>query len=527
MLTLSQKFKAGILVFLGSLTWSLTMVKSGLVYSYGMGFWGPNGHDGVWHVSLINSLSHGSLDMPIFSGYLIQNYHVGFDLILALVHKLTSIPASTLYFQILPPLLAIGIGWSVFSFVYAWRKNFTAAWISTFFVYFGGSLGWMFNGGESAFWSQQSISTLVNPPFALSLIIIFIAMKLMISSPQKIIVISLLFASLSLIKVYASILVLAGLLLISIVDRRNFKLFLITLFISLALFIPLNYKSSSLIVFKPGWFLQTLVSLSDRFYLPRLYQALISPNPIKKIMGYSITLFIFIVGNFGTRLFIIGRQKLDKIYIFILTIIFSGLVVPMLFVQTGTPWNTIQFFYYSVMLLGVLTGLSLSKLRWYLVIPILLLTLPTTYVTLGQYLPSRPPAKISLEELEALKFLSTQPTGITLTYPAMPDAYAPPPRPLYLYESTAYVSAYSGHLVFMEDEVNLNITNYPWPARKQQIKDFYNYTSLSQARQFISDNHIRYIYLPQVASIRPKFSATELGGKVLFENPRVAIWMVQ
>ena len=41
------------------------MVKSGLVYDYGMGFWGPNGHDGVWHVSLASSLARGTLNTDL------------------------------------------------------------------------------------------------------------------------------------------------------------------------------------------------------------------------------------------------------------------------------------------------------------------------------------------------------------------------------------------------------------------------------------------------------------------------------
>src|SRR3990167_4887243 len=99
-----------VLIIVGTLTWSLTMVKSGIVYDYGMGFWGPNGHDGVWHISLIRSLAEGSWKMPLFAGENINNYHVGFDLLLAIIHKLTLIPVHTLYFQIIPPLTALFTG---------------------------------------------------------------------------------------------------------------------------------------------------------------------------------------------------------------------------------------------------------------------------------------------------------------------------------------------------------------------------------------------------------------------------------
>src|SRR3990167_16399 len=169
--------KALILILLGTLTWSLTMVKSGIAYSYRMGFWGPNGHDGIWHIALAGSLAKGSWQMPMFAGEIIKNYHLGFDLILAALHKITFIPIVNLYFQILPPIFALVIGVGVYLFVYEWRKSRYQAFWATFFTYFAGSLGWLVTylrhrqfEGESMFWSQQSISTLVNPPFALSLI---------------------------------------------------------------------------------------------------------------------------------------------------------------------------------------------------------------------------------------------------------------------------------------------------------------------------------------------------------------------
>src|SRR3990167_4193807 len=174
---LSATAKKRLLILIGSLTWSLTMVKSGLVYPFGMGFWGPNGHDGVWHISLSQSLSQGSWQMPVFAPEVIKNYHIGFDLILAALHKITFIPIHNLYFQILPPIFALVIGVGVYLFVYEWRKSRYQAFWATFFTYFAGSLGWLVTylrhrqfEGESMFWSQQSISTLVNPPFALSLI---------------------------------------------------------------------------------------------------------------------------------------------------------------------------------------------------------------------------------------------------------------------------------------------------------------------------------------------------------------------
>ena len=402
-----------LLIVVGTLIWSLTMVKSGLVYDYGMGFWGPNGHDGIWHVALINSLSRGSLEMPIFAGENIKNYHLGFDLALAALHRATGIPVLNLYFQITPPILAFLIGLLVY-------KLTSNVW-SVFFVYFGGSLSWLLSKGESAFWAQQAISTLVNPPFSLSLVLLLLLLLLL--QKERYILAALVAALLPHVKIYAGLLAFLGLF---IAGFKNKKLFL-TLAIGLLIYSLSNYQlianSSQLMTWSPGWFLQTLFA-PDHLNWPRLYSALTTysqvPLSLKSLLAYLFALVIFLVGNLGTRIFIVRRIELNYENLFYLSIILAGVAVPMLFLQTGTAWNTIQFFYYSLFFSSLLAGqavadiLKIKKLKNYLKIGIwslvIILTLPTTWGTLTTvYLPSRPPAKISYEELVALKFLSQQP----------------------------------------------------------------------------------------------------------------------
>lgn len=532
------------------------MVKSGLQYSYGLGFWGPNGHDGVWHLSLISGLSKGSLQMPIFAGEMIKNYHIGFDLLLAILHFITFIPVSWLYFQILPPLLAAGIGWAVYKFMIVWLKDRVAAYWGLFFVYFGGSWGWLVSflrnhttGGESMFWAQQSISTLLNPPFALSVLMLFLGLICLLNyssrpSRKLFLITVLLFGLLIEIKVYAGILGLGALLITSVRDNKLLKIFLGSLFVSLVIFLPLNHGSQNLVVYKPGWFLQTMLIYSDRFYWPRLYRAITDTRAVsdwpKFVFSYLVALFIFVAGNLGTRviaLFSVQRKDMSDISpVFIYSLILLGLFFPLLFIQQGTPWNTIQFFYYSLIFCGILAGRSVSvllrssKLKKYSVfiisLPVFLLTIPTTLDTLRHYLPNRPPAMISTDELQALNVLARLPDGVVFTVPIQPDAGYPPPRPLYLYDSTAYVSAYGGHPVFLEDTVNLNITGYNWPEREIQSLTFVSQKEPQAAMEFIKSNNIRYIYLPLVAKYRPFLSATQIGGQVIFENSQAAIWKI-
>ena len=547
----SSKSNKWALIILGSIIWSLTMVKSGLVYDFGMGFWGPNGHDGIWHLSLINSLARGSLALPIMAGESIQNYHLGFDLLLAGIHAITRIPAVTLYFQIIPPLLALSIGYFSFDLVNRWTKSTASAWWATFFVYFGGSLGWLVSifqgkglGGESMFWSHQSVSTLINPPFALSLLLLLLG--LLHLTRQKYLVAAIIFAILPHVKIYAGLLAFGGLLCASVKNRR----LLSTLGLSLLLYLPTNFQllttSSHLLVWQPGWFLETMMGLPDRLNWPRFYSAMINYRAegfwVKAIPAYGIAFALFWIGNMGTRLtkeflffsWLRNFKTVSWLEVFSGSVIVAGGLIPMFFLQRGTSWNTIQFLYYSLFFSSLLAGLAMGRLlkinylNNYLKIGIcalvILFTIPTTLDTLKHYLPARPPAMISNMELQALNFLRQLPPGTVLTPPVNVDPYAPAPRPLYLYESTAYVSAFSVHPVYLEDQVNLDITGYDWPARRAALEDFFINPDIVSARQFLADNHIKYIYLPEVAITRPALDAAALGLTKLFDNSQTAIW---
>jgi hypothetical protein len=554
------------LILLGSFIWSLTMVKSGIVYDYGMGFWGPNGHDGIWHIALIKSLSQGSWQMPVFAGEALQNYHVGFDLILAWISRLSGINPITLYFQIVPPILAILIGTFTYKLVLDWRGSRSQGLWALFFVYFGGSLGWIVNlvrsgslDGESMFWAQQGISTLVNPPYALSLVILLlglIALNKYLKKPTPINLFFsiLLFGVLIQIKAYAGILSLAGLFASVIYQfAKNKKLDILLVFLgsfilSLLLFLPLNKGAKGLLVFQPFWFLETMLGLSDRVGWDRFYSAMTNYRAagiwFKAIPAYLVAFLIFCFGNLGTRavkaLLVLGWAKKPKNLewqeVFFLVVILTGLGIPMFFLQKGTPWNTIQFVYYSLFVSGILAGVLLGELLQKLVSRkaivlgsvVVLLTIPTTIGTLGHYLPQRPPAMVSGQELEALQFLEKQPTGVVLTYPfdsaLAKAAEANPPRPLYLYESTAYVSALSGKSVFLEDQVNLDITGYDWKTRRDEVEGFLQSSDLKLVRNYPRQRNIAYVYW--LKGQRAVVGEGQIGMERIFENGLVEIYRI-
>lgn len=556
------------LILLGALSWSLTMTKSGLVYPFGMGFWGPNGHDGIWHIALSTALAKGSWQMPIFTGELIKNYHIGFDLLLAVINKFTLIPTSSLYFQISPPVFALVIGLLVYWLIYDWTNSDQSAFWATFFVYFGGNWGWIISlikihrfGGESIFWSQQSISTLINPPFALSLIVvllglIFMRKGLKTKDIKYFTIATFLFGTLIQIKVYAGILTLAGLLIAGtwrFFKRQGItliKIFTGALVISILLFTSTASDIGKTVIFKPFWFLETMMQFSDRVGWQKFGSAMInyklSGNVLKEIPTYIFAFMLFWFGNLGTRLIkeikilrdIKKFKHLDYLDIFFFSVIVIGIVAPMFFVQTGTPWNTIQFFYYSLFISGILAGVTLGnyvdtqsdslfhrkEVKILVVAIVVIFTLPTTLSTLiDNYLPSRPPAKITTNELQALDFLAKQPDGVVLTIPfskEMADrAIDEPPRPLYLYESTAYVSAISGKKTYIEDEVNLEITGYAWRDRVSKSEDYLKNNNV----KFLYDNNISYIYM-----VNPLNTYFKYRGNLhrIFSNGEVDIYKV-
>jgi len=555
-------------ILLGVFTWSVTMVKSGLFHSWGIGFWGANGHDAIWHLALANQLQKGNFVMPVFGGVPLKNYHIGFDLMLAMVGKITSLSLSNLYFQIFPPILALLIGYLSYVLLKLLNHSKLESVIVMLFVFFGSGFGWLVSAirgqgfyAESMFWAQSQISTLINPPYALSLVItlaaIILTMKYLREKKLGLFILAaVLFGILIEVKVYAGILAIISLFFAGVFlwiqkkDTILLKLFLLSFLLSVLVFAPFVKNSAGLIVFYPFWFLETMMAASDKLNWPRFYSAMTSYRMggqlVKAVAAYFLAFGIFLIGNLGLRflgLFEISGwlkkpHKLSWIKVYLLVTLVLSLIIPMFFLQKGTPWNTIQFFYYFLFFSSFLAGEFLSgiisKLKkayvQYAVFGVFMFFLiPNTWATLENYLPQRPPSYLSNDEIQALNYLKSLPDGIVLTYPfdvqKSNEAQDNPPRPLYLYVSTAYVSAFSGKVTFLEDQMNLDITNYDWRNRLEQVDSFYGQGDQSKARNFLGDNKIKYVYW--LKGQRAFLGEGQLGLTRVFENNSVDIYKVE
>jgi hypothetical protein len=85
-----QKIIFGITFLFCFLIQILPVIRSGLKYNYGLGFWGSNGHDAIWHLSLINHIKNPlEIEMPSLSGQVLKNYHPFYDILIAFFSTIT------------------------------------------------------------------------------------------------------------------------------------------------------------------------------------------------------------------------------------------------------------------------------------------------------------------------------------------------------------------------------------------------------------------------------------------------------
>ena len=511
----------------------IPVIRSGLLYEYGIGFWGPNGHDGIWHLSLINHISNPlKINLPIFAGETLKNYHPFFDILIAYLSKITLISSSIWLFQLFPIISTLLFLYFSFKLGQKLTGNFSGGLILMFLNSMNNSFGWIvtlirsgsFNG-ESLFWAMQPTSNQLNPPYLLSILIILILIYLLKSQNPKKIFIFLLIIFLPIIKVYSAIPAFIIFAFYTLKNKKYLSTFIFSLFFATLLFFLYNSSSSSLVKFQPFWFTNSMIESIDRFYWPQLVSFLHSPNILKFALAEIIAIIIFLIGNFAFRL--LAFKEILKEKSLLISIIICTLI-PLFFIQKGTSWNTIQFLYYALFLANIPLSLYLSKHPKLTYLIILLNFLPLIG-SLPNFTGKIPPTAISKSEIEALSFLKSEPKGTVLTYPY--DAYLRKsfprtPIPIYSYETTSYVSAYSKQTTFLEDEMNLENSGYNWRPRRLESENFFSQKNIFADRGFLVNNQIDYLYLPKIYLTKTPLFLSELSIKNIFENQEIIIYRV-
>jgi len=531
----------------------LTVFMNGQVHPFGVGFSGPNGHDAIFHLSLIEKFATNpfNLNHPQISDEKLTNYHFVFDYFSGIIVRLFGVSSIFYYFVVFPIIAGVTIVILLNKLFTIWKFSKIETTVSYLLIFLGGSLGFIpkiFSGqdifaGESAFWSNQSISLFLNPPFALSvtILLLFLVLYSRHSRPDResieiksLLVLSLLGGILAQTKVYAFVLLLGALFF-----QKKFKLLFGVLLVGGIISMPFASVSGSPFLFDPLWFPRSLFASYDRFFWPKLVQAWQSyeaSGVFEKLILLNIfATFVFLVGNLGIRIVgLIGMfftKASEKTEALIRSLVILGIVIPLLFIQKINPWNTIQFMYYSLFFLAPMTARTLlsnnflsKKFAGHIfLVSILLVGIFTSLGTLKDYFGFFTSSRISFTEMQALNKLRSEPDGIVLAPPInSKSSRIYPPKPLYAYVSTAYISAFSGKSEYLSDTINLDITGFDYRDKSRNVQRFYNTEDKDWATSFLKSNNIKFIYETPLQKMR--LSPADIQLTKIFDSGEINIY---
>lgn len=567
------------IMLLGIITQGVINFPSGYIYNKNMLFWSAQGHDGLWHVSLMQEvIKNLPPNNPAFSGEKLYNYHYLIDVLMGEYNRIFPFFYSLdLYFRFFPILISFLIGMSVFSLIVRWKHDKTIGYLGLFFTYFVGSFGYIVTiirdgkifAGETAFWSSQQNTILGNPPQAAAhfiLVTLFLTLLLYIKLRRRtwLLFTFLLGFLLAGFKVSGGFVMLTGILAAGIIDLFISKSFLL-LFTGAALVLSnfLTFKlmtsaeAASFLVFLPWWFIRSMVvdrlGLLDWEYKREHYISKGTWHAWLRVAQLEITsLLIFIIGNMGMRaigFLYVGKQFFQKIYkspfeVGVLVSGLTGLIVPIFFVQKGVIYNNIQFLQYFLLIFGFygaicfyeLTKLFKNiKIKLALFLVLAIFSLPTVLGSLNEFYGpnSTPLAKISDVNIKALDFIvkNTRSEDVILTIPfnANPvdlnswEKYSAHPEPIYLWYSTSYITALTGRSTYLTSEEQALITGYPVKERLEKEKNFFSQKDFAFNREFLKENKIKYIYIEKLL-LEKDLSPDRNGIEKIYENDEVVIY---
>jgi hypothetical protein len=532
---LSKNIRLLVLLFLGILVEGFITFPSGYLYDNGLLFWSSQGFDGLWYISLIKAVEKGIPPItPVFSGTYLQNYHYLIDIFMGEFYRIYNFFSPyDLYFRFFPVFLSFLLGTSVYSFVSRWKNENIGYW-SVFFTYFVGSFGFIVTylqsgnifGGETAFWVSQLNTIVANPPHASAMILLcsFLLSFLMLikyKSKSWFVICVLIGSIVAGFKVSGGSILLAGLGVTAFFEAiRNRKFgYLLMFFILLATnFITLHLVSPnavSFLIFEPWWFIRTMVVVKlglidwelrrqTYLYIGRF------TSYLRVIQLEGTALLIFIVGNLGIRIlgFPIIVSKIlhfkkeiikSPIDTFLLTSAFAGFIVPMLFLQKGVAWVSVQFMQYVLLIMGFYGAIFVYSIlkkmksvvpKYLLVLLVIIFAIPTVVGNFVEFYGHPPNAIISNSEISALNFLkaNSKPDDVILTPPYNQYAkneYKKNPLPIYAWFGTAYVSALTGRTTFLNCEEQLYAMGYDVDTRLELENKFFAQNDFEFNKNFL------------------------------------------
>ncbi len=384
-------------LFVAALILAGTLMGSWVPLAGGIQIQDGQQQDSLWHIALTRQLLISVPPVhPSSFELTVSNYHYFYNILIALFAQTFSLKITTLYYQVFPLITCLLLAMSV-ALAAGYPKDKTAGFWSVFLTFFCGSFAYLIpfflpdqSWHDSSFWVSQTFSMMVNPQLLLSyssLLTIFLCYRSQKKVSLSLILITgTLTVSLLGIKAYGWILA----LILSLCffafyffnsDKKIQTIFYIGLWMllqGLGYLAVLGLPKTSAFTFFPLWYLSSMVESPDRLNLP--YWKILEDhyrahhNWLRVLQIQLKELFYFTFGNLGSRSILIFASVPYMYSLYKKTpnpqmrehlalgaTLTAALTLPLLFIQSSGPvWNSIQFWYYGLILGNVLVAQVLS-----------------------------------------------------------------------------------------------------------------------------------------------------------------------
>lgn len=495
-------------------------------------YYGAHEHDGVWHIAVSEMLiNSGNWQMPTFAGENLTGYNYGIDLLVAGLSRATTISTKDWYFRGLPLLWGLGIIYYLFQFAKRYRPTPSFPWFLLIFSFFGSSFSYALNlfhngtiWGSSGLLSMQALQVMTNPQLGLSLLLLLVYLNRLMGSHKtsykESLVLGLLVAASFALKFYTGV-ILAFIVFVNFILelKSNSKNWFQEISRHLVMAIPVLlvavwlYQPSGKpfpLVWKPFATVAPLIEDSQLFYISIWAQRLYTTSGVA-LFGLNLLItLIFIVMNYGVRFvalfapLIKKRAESSRTLTLLITGSVVGLLISVLFVQTGIWWNTVQFLHVSLFLSGIIAAEVFDQLyvatKWRfakasLLILLVAALLPNNLDVIRTFTSSKGTSYVSEQEIEALNHLRDLPEGIVFTSLFKPGEQTSNTTPLLSHRfDTAYVTAYSGKVTYFADLTQLQLLSIPYTEREKMVAS-YDCQILKEVDYLYEEHRNRYLHL--------------------------------
>lgn len=531
-----NKILLGIFAFFCVIASLIVIVPSGMSRCSDSGcgdyYYGAHEHDGIWHIAVSEMLINSrNWQMPTFAGESLTGYNYGIDLLVAGLSRATTISTKDWYFRGLPLLWGVGIIYYLLQFAKRYRPTTSYPWFLLIFSFFGSSFSYALNlfhngviWGSSGLLSMQALQVMTNPQLGLSLLMLLIYLTRLMSgykdSYKESMILGLLTGVALALKFYTGV-IFAFIIFVNFImetkadSKQWFKVISRHLVMAIPVFLVAFwlYQPSGKpfpLVWKPFATVAPIIEDSQLFYIPIWAQRLYTTSGVA-LLGLNLLItIIFIVMNYGLRIASIfvplvkAGVESRRIRILLITGSIMGLLISVLFVQTGIWWNTVQFLHVSLFLSGIIAaevydqlyvGAKRQAIKISLVVALLAVLLPNNLDVIRTFTSSKGTSYISEQEIEALNHLRELPEGVVFTSLFKPGEQIASSIPLLSHRfDTAYVTAYTGKVTYFSDLTQLQLLSIPYKERENLVAN-YDCRILKEVDYLYEEHRNRYLHL--------------------------------